>query len=186
LRAADGEPRAITVPSRRFSGWDHVRLFGAYLLTGVAFVTTGLVVFLLMPSAPSAQALLSCGLTIGLFALTGVDLYGPYWFFRLHVVAETLASIALIHLALVFPIDRLQRQRRRVLTALYGFGLVFAMVYEVGLSSPSAYTRLHLCAAGAQGIGAASLIASAIWAFFRSGSPLVRRRIGVVTLGTVA
>jgi signal transduction histidine kinase len=186
LRSVDGERRTVTVPSRRFSGWDHVQLFGAYLLAGVAFVATGLVVFLLNPSAATAQALLSCGLAIGVFALTGVDLYGPSWFFRLHVVGETFASIGLLHLALVFPIERLRGQRGRVLAALYGLGLIFALAYELGLSAPSAYTRLHLWAAAGQGIGAVWLVASVIWGFFRSGSPLVRRRIGIVAIGTVA
>ena len=83
-------------------------MFGAYLVVGLSFVLSGLLVFQLMPGSAAGAALLSCGLAVGGFALTGVDLYGPHWFFRLHIAAEVLASASLIHLALVFPIDRLR------------------------------------------------------------------------------
>lgn len=119
LRTPAGEVHVETAPSRRFSGWDYLRLFAAYLLTGVTFVATGLVVVFLTPESAAARGLLGVGLCVGAFAITGVDLYGPHWFFRLHVAAEAMAGGALIHLALVFPTERLPRRRTAVLAAVY-------------------------------------------------------------------
>ena len=40
---------------------------------------------------------------VGLWALTAVDLYGPYRFFRLHAFFECLLFATSFHCALVFP-----------------------------------------------------------------------------------
>jgi signal transduction histidine kinase len=186
LRAPDGVEHEETIAARRFSGWDYARLFAAYLLVGVTFVATGLVVFYLTPESAAARGLLAAGLCVGLFALTGADLYGPHWFFRLHVAAETLAAAALIHLALVFPTDRLRGRLRTVLPFVYGPFVALAAYYELVLFEPARYTAVHLAAVSGQGLGAGAMIASTAWVFFRSRSPLVRRRIGVVALGAFA
>ena len=47
--------------------------------------------------------------------MTAADLYGPHWFFRVHVVAESMLAAGFIHLALVFPTDRLGGRRGRAL-----------------------------------------------------------------------
>jgi len=184
LRTPEGALETVEVPSRRFSGWDYARLFAAYLLTGVTFLASGLLVFLLLPSSAGARGLLSCGLAIGIFAITGVDLYGPHWFFRLHVAAEAMSAAALLHLAVVFPVDRV-RERRGLLLLLYAPFVLLALVYQAALSVPSWYTTVHLVAVGAQGLAALATVAAVVLAFVTSGSPLVRRRIGVVVLGTL-
>ncbi len=183
LRTPAGASHAERVPSRRFSGWDFARLFAAYLLTGFTFVATGLVVLYLTPESAAARGLLACSIGIGLYALTGADLYGPHWFFRLHVAAESLATAGLIHLALVFPTDLLRGRGRTILTIVYAPFVALAVVYEGALASPPDYTVLHLAALSAHALGAGALILSTAWAFARSSSPLVRRRIGVVALG---
>lgn len=186
LRAPDGGLRTEVVESRRFSGWDFARLFGAYLFTGLAFVASGLVVFALKPESAAARGLLAAGLSVGFYALTGADLYGPHWFFRLHVAAESMATAGLIHLALVFPTDRLRGTPRGILALVYTPFVVLAAVYETALASPPDYTLMHLVALSAHGLGAGAMILTTAWEFARSRSPLIRRRIGVVTLGAFA
>lgn len=186
LRAPDGGLRTEVVESRRFSGWDFARLFGAYLFTGLAFVASGVVVFALKPESAAARGLLAAGLSVGFYALTGADLYGPHWFFRLHVAAESMATAGLIHLALVFPTDRLRGTPRGILALVYTPFVVLAAVYETALASPPDYTLMHLVALSAHGLGAGAMILTTAWEFARSRSPLIRRRIGVVTLGAFA
>src|SRR5206468_8177651 len=99
---------------------------------------------------------------------------------------ETLVAPAFFHLALVFPRERLSWSRPVVLIALYlAFG-VLAVVYELALAWPSAYTQVHLLASGAQAVGGVAIIAAVAHDLVTSPSVLVRRRIAIVALGTFA
>src|SRR5262249_31025603 len=87
--AADGSLFTATVRSERFSWLDYSLVFGAYLLNGVFFIGTGLLVAYLKPRSQAGLALLSSGLAAGVFATTAADLYGPCWFTHLHTLAES-------------------------------------------------------------------------------------------------
>jgi signal transduction histidine kinase len=185
VRAPGGEVFTAEVPARRFSGRDHALLFVAYLLTGVAFLSTGLLVIVLKPRSAASVGLLGACLTTGIFVVTAADLYGPHWFVRLHVLAESFLTAGFIHLALVFPTDRLRGRRLPALVAVYlPFGIL-ALLYEIALPSASAYTAVHLCATAAHGVGALAITAAVGYDLVTSRSALVRRRIGVVALGTL-
>ena len=184
LRAPDGTSATITAPARRFSGFEYALLFGAYLSTGIAFFLTGIIVIWLKRS-PASVALLVQSLTTGIFIVTAADLYGPHWFFRLHVVAESLLAAGFIHLALVFPTDRMKGRRGRVLAAVYAPFALLATGYQWALASPSAYTTAHLVASASHGVGALVIIAAVAYDLATTTSPLVRRRVGIVALGTL-
>jgi signal transduction histidine kinase len=62
---------------------------------------------------------------------------------------------------------------------------VLAAVYQLALGSPSAYTLVHLVASASHGVGATVIIGAVAWDLATTRSPLVRRRIGVVALGTL-
>jgi signal transduction histidine kinase len=186
LRAPDGARRTAVVPVRPFSAWDFNLLFGAYLLNGVAFLATGILVVVLAGRSAAAYGLLAQSITTGVFIVTAVDLYGPHWFFRLHVTAESFLAAGFIHLALVFPTDRIRRRRHLALAAVYLPFAALAIAYQFALGSPSAYTAIHLVATATHGLGGLALIAAVIHDFRTSPSVLVRRRISIVTLGTLA
>lgn len=186
FQAPTGEVWTATVRSRRFSATDYAALFGAFLFSSVFFAGTGLLVAYLKPGSAASLGLLNVGLTTGLFVGTAPDLYGPHWFVRLHLVAETLVAPAFFHLALVFPRERLAGSRPIILRGLYlAFGAL-AILYELALGSPSAYTQVHLLASGAQALGGAAIIAAVAHDLVTSPSVLVRRRIAIVALGTFA
>ncbi|HZR81781.1 MAG TPA: ATP-binding protein [Candidatus Binatia bacterium] len=185
FRRHDGEVFSATVESRRFSALDYLVLFGAYLVTGLAFLATGLFVFLLKQN-PASVGLLASTFTAGVFVITAGDLYGPHWFVRLHVLAESMLAPTFVHLALVFPTERFGAWRKRLLAALYGAFFAFAATYEAALSSPSAYTSMHLLASATHGAGAMTLIALVSWDLMSSRSALVRRRVAVVAVGTLS
>lgn len=182
VRAPSGAEAAVAARARTFSGREYALLFGAYLSTGIAFFVTGFVVVWLKRSSASFGLLVQC-LVTGVFVVTAADLYGPHWFFRVHVVAESLLAAGFIHLALVFPTDRLGRRRWRTLAAVYAPFVVLAAAYQFSLDSAAAYTRAHLLASASHGVGALAIIGSVAWDLATTRSPLVRRRIGVVGLG---
>ena len=186
FRSPEGHSLVAMVHARRFSTADYVLIFGAYLLNGVAFLGTGLLVAYLKPRNAASLGLLAAGLTTGLFVTTAADLYGPYWFVRLHLLGESFLAPAFFHLALVFPTERLPRYRRRVLLGLYGAFALLAAAYEAVLGSPSAYTAVHLLATATHGLGALTIIAVVVYGLVTSPSALVRRRVSVVALGTLA
>lgn len=184
LRAPSGAVTTVEAPARRFSGLEYGLLFGAYLSTGIAFVLTGLVVVWLTRT-PASLGLLAQSLTTGLFVVTAADLYGPHWFFRVHVVAESLLAAGFIHLACVFPTDRLGARPRSALAAIYAPFVLLAAVYQLTLYSPSAYTTTHLVASASHGLGALAITGAVAYDLATSHSPLVRRRVGIVALGTL-
>ncbi len=186
LRSRRGERTTVIVPSRVFTAADWLLLFGAFLLVGTAFLATGLWVAWAKPDSPASMGLLVSGVVGGTFALTAVDLYGPWHFVRVHVLAEALLAAAFAHLAAVFPTEHFGRYRRAILTGLYAAFGVFALAYEVALDRPAAYTVAHLVATAAHGAGALAVIVAVGWDWAATPSPLVRRRIGVVALGTLA
>lgn len=186
LRAPDATETTTVVPSRPFGVADWFLLFGAYLLTGVAFVAAGLIVLVLKPEDASARGLCAAGVMMGLWAIPAPDLYGPHWFVRLHLVGETLVIASYLHLAVVFPTVRVHRHRGLVLAALYTTFGGLAALYELALPSPSAYTAMHQVATAGHVVGLLAVIAAVGWDWIRTPSALVRRRIAVVALGTVA
>ena len=185
FRRADGELFDATIETRRFSAANYLVLFGAYLITGIVFLGTGLFVFSIKQT-PASVGLLASTVATGAFIITAADLYGPHWFVRLHVLAESLLAPSFVHLALVFPTERLGPWRRRLIGCLYGAFALFAAVYEIALDSPSAYTAAHLVASASHGAGALILVGVVTYDFLRSHSPLVRRRVAVVALGTLS
>ena len=185
LRAPDGTPSVVTNRARRFAWRDFLLIFGAYFLNGLAFLAVGLVVFHLAPGQGASLALLIAGSATGLWCITGADLYGPGWFWPLHVIAESTLGLALVHLAVVFPTNRLGPTGHFTLCALYAVAAILGLSYLLGFDEPSLYTRLHLVATATHGLGTAAIMASVGWGFLRSRSALVRRRTSVVALGSL-
>jgi signal transduction histidine kinase len=185
VRAVDGSISTHDVEARRFSLKDYVLLFAAFLMNGAAFLAIGLFVAVTKPRSPASAGFLSTTFLISIFAITACDLYGPARFFRLHVAAEALLAAGCVHLTLVFPTDRLHGRRRAVLAVVYLLFGGFAVVYEMALATPVAYTTAHLAASVTHGIAALTFSAALVHDLMRSPSPLVRRRVAVVGLGAL-
>jgi signal transduction histidine kinase len=179
----DGQLVSVTLPSITFTIQDYFLLFGVYLLNGLALVLIGVSVWLLAPSSPASLALLAVGLAGGFFALTAADLYGPHWFFRLHVVGEAFFPAGFIHVALVFPVDRFRRHRRWLLVLPYCVALALAILYQMALYQPAAYSFIHNLCMDYVGIAGATLLSAVLWDYHTTDSYLTQQRIFVVLLG---
>lgn len=179
----DGERVSVTFPSTTFTLQDYCLLFGVYLLNGFALVLIGVSVWLLAPGSPASLALLAVGLAGGFFALTAADLYGPHWFFRLHVVGEAFFPAGFIHVALVFPVDRFRRHRRWLLALPYCIALALTFLYQTSLYQPAAYSLVHNLCMDYVGIAGVALLGAVLWDYRTTDSYLTQQRIFVILLG---
>lgn len=184
LRAPDGTTTIEVATSLRFSWLDLVLLCGAHLLCAAALLGAGFLVFWLRPDARASGGLLSACTALGVVLFTTADLGGDPSLFRLRVLAEAILPAALLHLALVFPRDRLQRHRALALGAVYLPSLLFAAAYQAVLERPGAYTVLHLAANELQGVGALVFVLSVLHARW-SMRPSPAWPFGAIAAGTV-
>ncbi len=169
-----------------FTPGDYALLFGAFLVNGCFFFLIGLGLVYLAPQNQAARSVLATGVCVGVFVTTAVDLYGPpYVFFRLHAAAEAIAAACFLHLAMMFPTDRLGEHRRSALVWIYAPFFVLAGIYQYAIHDPTAYTFVHLVASGGFGIFVTGIVLSILFDLFFAKSPLARRRIAVVALGSV-
>jgi hypothetical protein len=149
--------RQGTVETRTFPvltfGWStHLTIFGAYLLTGLAYVLLAAVAGARWTARPLFPALTVFSWLVATFALTAIDLYGAGRLFRLHAFAEAMLPAVAIHLALVCPRDHLGR-RTGILPLLYGSGLALAITYQLFLYEPAAYSVIHDTCQALVGVG---------------------------------
>jgi signal transduction histidine kinase len=180
----DGATTYFSAPSLTFTAREYVLIFVPYLVSGLGLALIGIAVWYSKPKTPASLALLIGGLSGGIFAITGTDLYSPYWFFRLHILGEAFFPASLLmHLAMVFPVDRFRRSRRALISIPYLAATALALPYEVFLYRPATYTLVHDLCMDYTGLGGATLLAAVAWDFFTSDSQLVRQRIRVLLLG---
>lgn len=174
------------IQTRRFDGIDYTFLFGAYLFCGTALVGTGLGLRYLRRRSPVASGTGLALWIIGMYALTAVDLYGPYRLFRLHVALECLLFAATLHIALMFPQPRLaEKSAKRSLCAVYALGLAFGAVAQLGVFEPPLYVAIHRAAMLLWAVSLVVLIGAQLSAFFRPPDFEARQRVKVLALGTL-
>lgn len=175
------------IPSREFSTSDAVLLFGVIMFSAVALLGVALALIYVAPADPASTGSALALAIMGTFALTAVDLYGPYRFFRIHALTECFLGAGAIHMALVFP------QRRRF-TTKHPWSIPSAYIVSTGLATanqaylfdPTGYTRTHLVAMAWAGIAFATLAVSQVTAFIRPANYAARQRVAVLAIGTFA
>lgn len=137
-----GRLETRTVDVRTFTRRDHVLVFGAYFLSGLAYLLLAAIASEHWTRAPAFQGFALFGWIAAVFAFTAIDLYGAGGFFRLHALAEAGLIAGAAHLALVCPRDLLA-ERPRLRSVLYGGALALALGYEGFLYDPRAYVVFH-------------------------------------------
>lgn len=173
--------------TRRFGAGDWTLLFGSYLFCGVGLGGMAcLIRYLRGRDRVATGSALGLGI-VGLYALTAADLYGPYRFFRIHVLLECLLFAGTLHMALVFPEPRAIIDRRRwLLPALYTAAFALALAAQLGLHRPDVYVLTHRVAVAVWGLALAVFIANQVHVFLRPPSFEARQRVKVLVLGTLA
>jgi signal transduction histidine kinase len=174
------------IPTRLFTGGDWILLFGSFLFAGLGLTGVAVVIRFLRRSDPAARGSALSLWLIGMWALTAMDLYGPYHLFRVHAFLECLLFAGAFHLALVFPSPRRLAVRIPWLVgALYALAGVLGLWNQWGLHDPETYVRSHRLAVDAFGAAVLTLLVTQIWTFLRPPSFEARQRVKVLALGTV-
>jgi two-component system NtrC family sensor kinase len=183
----DGTLIERTIATRHFGSGDFLLLFGSYLLCGIGLTGTAVLIRFLGAHDPRTfGSALSLWIT-GMWALTALDLYGPYRLFRLHFFFECLLFAGALHMALVFPtLHRLAARRRWIPFALYGAALALAGAGQIALADPAAYARVHRVAVTAFGLALLVFVGAQVAAFVRPPSFAARQRVKVLALGALA
>ncbi len=178
-----GERFSRRIPSQLFTWRDGLLLFGAFLFNGLVFSAIGAGVWMLSPQRAAPWAILALGLCSSVFGLTGIELYGPHRFFRLHALAECFLPAALLHLALLFPVRRCRVGR--AVAVSYLPSLALALVYQARLDDPARYPGVHELATFCIAVSGLYLVGSVVHAYLHASSDLIRQRVRVVALGLV-
>jgi signal transduction histidine kinase len=178
----DGRTTQVALVSQHFSVGDYCLVFGAYLFTGLVSIAIGIAVWVMKPGPASVALLFQTG-TIGIFFLTAMDLYAPHWFFRLHILSETLIGASSIHLALVFPVDRRHRFRTLLLTAPYIVSMGLNAVYQGFLYNPEYYSYIHSLSESYAGLSLLPFVCNILWEYYKTTSHLIRQRIRIISVG---
>ncbi len=176
-----------SVATRAFGWRDATLLHGLYLLNGIALGIAALVALGARHRNGSALAVAPALIVASVWALTAMDLYGPYKLFRLHALAETLLPACALHMAMGFP-TRLRSVRRHpwLVTLPYVLCGGLALACQWGLGTPAVYTTTHLLAVSALGAAMAMLLVSEIERYRRPLGAEVRERLRTVALGCAA
>ena len=143
--ARNGDTRTVTVPTAVLHWDDALPAYAGYLLAGLAFFSTALIVFHFRPRLPAARASLALGAVLGGAMVLALDLFSAGWLERLYFVAESLMPAALLHFALCFPEERAIVRRHPALRWLvYLPFLPLAVAQNVALrSDPELHLRLN-------------------------------------------
>jgi len=176
-----------TIATREFTRSDALLLFGASLVCAIAFLSVAGALLFMAPKDPaSLGTALSFGIT-GVFALTALDLYGPYRFFRVHAVAECFLGAGMLHMALAFPYRRrlLQRFPWLIPSAYFG-ATALGLTTALFLHEPSVYVETHRIAVLAAGVSFLAMVVSQIAAYVKPINYAARKRVEILALGTVA
>jgi signal transduction histidine kinase len=177
----DGQENNVIIRTQRFGLRDWMLLFGAFLLNGIVYMGSGLLVWLLRPG-PLGRAFVALGIIWAVFLLTAMDLYGPATFFRLHAASESLLAPALLQLTSLFPEPRRWARWR---LAGYVPALIILVPYQLYLYHPSVYSTILETNMAYLGLAGIVLGTQLVWDYVHGHSALGRRRVRVATFGTV-
>ena len=187
FRARAGDTVALGVPTMRLSAEEYLLTMGNYLAVGALLTLLGFIVYFLRPDAPAARAMLSAGITWGLYLVTAADIFGPGWFRWLCLLLQALGPVTLVHLALTFPVERPAARRRGLLPGLYAAGIAIGiadnLAFHRWFAGVLLIDRLNSVALIAGGM---LLIASLVDSLVRPPSAAARQRTKIAALGGVA
>ena len=178
-------PVHLAVPTMRLSPAEYFWTLGNYLGIGALLTVLGFVVYMVRPEAPAARSLLAAGATWGLYLVTAADIFGPAWFRPLCLMLQATAPIAVLHLALTFPVEReILKRHPRLLPGLY------AGAFAVGVLDDLAFLRwfpvvlaITRLTAFAMAVAGAILVGLLVHSFFVPPSAAARQRTKIAALG---
>lgn len=179
-----GQGVAIPVATMRFTWADFVMTFGITFLSGLLYLSLGVIVFVLKPDRDLSWVFLIMAACLGLYSTTAFDIQSTHaGFIRLYLFVLTLLPAALVHLSLLFP-QRLPLLDRHpsVLAAPYLVSAALIIPMQMLYPRPAFMVPYRLAFAYLI-LGATSTVASSLIAYLKTRSVLARQRAKVVLFG---
>jgi signal transduction histidine kinase len=178
-------PISLTIPTMRLTWPDYLWTFGAYLLIGSLLTLVGFIVYIIRPDALAARAILITNIAWGIYLVTSADILGPAWFRPLCLILKAVAPMALLHVALTFPVERaILRQYPFLLTTLYALAIALGvaenLVFSGHFSAILFFNHLH---AGAVTVSGLVLIGFLAHSLLFLPSATARQRTKIAALG---
>jgi signal transduction histidine kinase len=182
-----GKRVELVIPSMRLGLDDYLWSLGSYLVIGSLLTLLGFAVYLIRPDRPGARAMLVASAIWGLYLVTSADMVGPAWFQPLYLMLRAITPVALVHLALSFPVQRgLLRRYQWLLPALYlaaaSVGLAENLAFDRSFPAFIALGHFH---AGAMMVGGAVLIGLLVLDLLFPPSAAARQRTKIAAVGAV-
>ena len=147
----DGVVDTRRLPAARCDWPAFLGVFGAYGLTGLAYLLLAFVAVARWSRDERYPALAIFAWAGAAYSFTGMDLYGTGSAFRFHVAAEVFLAAGAAHVALVAPTAAFPRTRG-LPTIVYGTAAMLTLVYQLFLFEPRAYSVIHNVAQGLIGL----------------------------------
>lgn len=181
------ESLSQSIHTRVLTPTDAVLLYGATLLAALAFLGVAIALLYVAPRDPATLgSALSFGIT-GVFALSAIDLYWPYHFFRVHAVAECFLGAGTLHMALTFPYRRAVSERHPwIIPSAYAASTVLGLVTAVWLYNPDVYVVTHRLAIALAGLAFMVMVLTQVASFARPRDYEARQRVTILAMGTFA
>ncbi len=177
----------LVIPTMRLGVDSYLWSLGSYIVIGTLLTLLGFAVYLIRPDRPGARAMLVASAIWGLYLVTSADMVGPAWFQPLYLMLRAVAPVALVHLALSFPVQRrILRRHQWLLPALYLLaslvGVADNIVFDTSFSAFIALSHFH---AGALMVGGAVLIGLLVLDLLFPPSAAARQRTKIAAVGGV-
>src|SRR5713226_4144527 len=98
----EGKVFEVAIPTMRFTWLDLFATFGLEVVSGLAYISIGIIVFILKPDTGVSWSFLLLCSFLSLYNITDFD-KGPTGFARIYMLAMTFIPAAGLHLSFLFP-----------------------------------------------------------------------------------
>jgi len=187
----EGEPPLAEVielktPLITFPLVDFLRAFGFPYLLGLTYLILGIAVYRMRKNERSGQVFALFTVFFSIFTASFFDVYGYHFLVYIWTLSIPLIGAALLHLALVFPIETgLIRRYPWLRFVPYGSALIIGLYATTTLNTPRAYfIPWRWCFAFA-GLSALGFIGLLLYTRFKTTSPVVRQQARIIIWGSV-
>jgi len=176
----------LKTPLITFPLVDFLRAFGFPYLLGLIYLMLGIAVYRMRKNERSGQVFALFTVFFTIFAASFFDVYGYHLLVYLWTLSIPLIGAALLHLALVFPIETgLIRRYPWLRFVPYGLALIIGLYAITTLNTPRAYfIPWRWCFAFA-GLSALGFIGLLLHTRFNTTSPVVQQQARIIIWGSI-
>ncbi len=174
----------VAIPTMNFVLKDFLVIFGVYFFVGVAYLSIGVVVFVLKPDSKVSWAFLLLCLFLSAYNLAGFDITAsPHIFTRIYFLLNTFMPAAAIHLSMIFPERKRFVERHPYLQYVpYIIAMIIVTPLEVFYPGPL-FLMMYQLVFIYMVLSVIAFLTSIISSFYKKTSTLARQRAKVILFG---